>query len=133
MSGKPDTSVLSSCWLSSSVPAYQLRFEPPCNCSCWRSSSTDPAAALPGRQIQHSAVCSVLCEVAERKVERIKMDQSVAPEKFWKLPELIERMVSFLNARSTLCLLQSRVMDKETLQKSIVIIYRLRQLWLYIY
>ena len=133
MSGKPDTSVLSSCWLSSSVPAYQLRFEPPCNCSCWHSSSTDPAAALPGRQIQHSAVCSVLCEVAERKVERIKMDQSVAPEKFWKLPELIERMVSFLNARSTLCLLQSRVMDKETLQKSIVIIYRLRQLWLYIY
>ena len=46
----------------------------------------------------------------------MKMEQSV--EKFWNLPELVERLVSFLNPRSTLCLLQSNVLDKETLQES---------------
>ena len=46
----------------------------------------------------------------------MKMDQSV--EKFWNLPELVERLVSFLNPRSTLCLLQSNVLEKETLQES---------------
>ena len=45
------------------------------------------------------------------------MDQPGPVEKFWNQPELIEMLVSFLNARSILCLLQSRVMDKETLQK----------------
>ena len=47
------------------------------------------------------------------------MDQPDAVLRFLKLPELIERLVSFLNPRSTLHLLQSRVMDKETLQKSL--------------
>ena len=46
------------------------------------------------------------------------MDQPGPVEKFWNQPELIEMLVSFLNARSTLCLLQSRVMNKETMQKS---------------
>ena len=46
------------------------------------------------------------------------MDQSWPVEKFWNQPELIEMLFSFLNARSTLCLLQSKVMDKETQQKS---------------
>ena len=47
------------------------------------------------------------------------MDQPDAVLRFLKLPELIEKLVSFLNPRSTLHLLQSRVMDKETLQKSL--------------
>ena len=46
------------------------------------------------------------------------MDQSGPVERFLNLPELIERLVSFLDARSTLCLLRSRVMDKETREKS---------------
>ena len=46
------------------------------------------------------------------------MEESDAVLKFWNLPELIERLFSFLNPRSTLRLLQSHVMDKQTLQKS---------------
>ena len=46
------------------------------------------------------------------------MDQPRPVERFLKLPELIERLVSFLDAQSTLCLLRSRVMDKETREKS---------------
>ena len=46
------------------------------------------------------------------------MDQPRPVERFLNLPELIERLVSFLDARSTLCLLRSRVMDKETREKS---------------
>ena len=51
-----------------------------------------------------------------RQVER-KMD--AATKKFWSLPELGERLVSFLDPLSVLHLVQSRVMEKETLQRSL--------------
>ena len=42
-----------------------------------------------------------------------------AARKFWTTPELGERLVSLLDPLSTLRLIQSDVMDKETLQKSL--------------
>ena len=42
-----------------------------------------------------------------------------AAKKFWTLPELGETLISFLDPLSTLRLMQSNVMDKETLQKSL--------------
>ena len=48
-----------------------------------------------------------------------KMEQSEAEHRFLKLPELIERLISLLNPFTTLRLLQSGVVDKETLQKSL--------------
>ena len=41
-----------------------------------------------------------------------------AAKKFWSLPELGERLVSFLDPLSALHLAQSKVMEKETLKKS---------------
>ena len=41
-----------------------------------------------------------------------------ATKKFWSIPELGERLVSFLDPLSTLHLVQSNVMDKAILQKS---------------
>ena len=46
------------------------------------------------------------------------MEQADAVQMFWKLPKLIGRLVSFLDLRSTLRLLQSHLMDKQILQKS---------------
>ena len=43
----------------------------------------------------------------------------MAEDKFWNLPELIERLISLLDPLSALCLLQSHVIDKEILQKSL--------------
>ena len=42
-----------------------------------------------------------------------------ATKKFWTLPELGERLVSFMDPLSVLHLAQSTVMDKETLKKSL--------------
>ena len=47
-------------------------------------------------------------------------EKSLADEKFWKTPELVERLISMLDPRSALRLLiQSSAVDKETLQKSL--------------
>ena len=46
------------------------------------------------------------------------MEQLDSVQMFWKLPELVEKLVSFLDPRSTLHLLQSHVMDKKSLQDS---------------
>ena len=43
----------------------------------------------------------------------------MAEDKFWNLPELIERLISLLDPLSALCLLQSHVIDREILQKSL--------------
>ena len=43
----------------------------------------------------------------------------VAAEKFWTIPELGERLVSLLDPLSALRLIESNVMDKEILQKSL--------------
>ena len=40
-------------------------------------------------------------------------------EKFWRTPELVEKLVSKLDPLSTLHLIQSGVMDKEILQKGL--------------
>ena len=42
-----------------------------------------------------------------------------AAKKFWTLPELGERLVSFLDPLSVLHLAQSKVMEKKTLQNSL--------------
>ena len=42
-----------------------------------------------------------------------------AAEKFWTIPELVERLVSLLDPLSTLRLIESKVMEKEILQKSL--------------
>ena len=42
-----------------------------------------------------------------------------AVEKFWTIPELGERLVSLLDPLSALRLIESNVMDKEILQKSL--------------
>lgn len=46
-------------------------------------------------------------------------EQSIAEKKFWNTPELIERLISSLDPASALRLLQSSVMDKDILQKSL--------------
>ena len=46
------------------------------------------------------------------------MDQCEAKDKFMNIPELIERLISFLDPLSALRLLQSKVIDKKILQKS---------------
>ena len=46
-------------------------------------------------------------------------EQLAADEKFWKTPELVERLVSMLDPLSTWCLIQSSLVDKEILQKGI--------------
>ena len=46
-------------------------------------------------------------------------EQLDADEKFWKTPELVERLVSMLGPLSTLCLVQSGLVDKEILQKGL--------------
>ena len=45
--------------------------------------------------------------------------QLAVVEKFWKTPELVEKLVSKLDPLSTLRLIQSGVMDKEILQKGL--------------
>ena len=45
-----------------------------------------------------------------------KMDPA---KKFWTLPELGEKLISFLDPLSTWCLFQSNLVEKETLQKSL--------------
>ena len=47
------------------------------------------------------------------------MEQSEAEQMFWKIPEVVERLFSWLDPASALCLVQCHVMDKETLQKSL--------------
>ena len=47
------------------------------------------------------------------------MEQSEAEQMLWKIPEVVERLYSWLDPASALCLIQSHVMDKETLQKSL--------------
>ena len=47
------------------------------------------------------------------------MDQCEAKDKFMNIPELIERLISFLDPLSALSLLQSKVIDKKILQKSL--------------
>ena len=47
------------------------------------------------------------------------MEQSEAERMFWKIPEVVERLYSWLDPASALRLIQSHVMDKETLQKSL--------------
>ena len=46
------------------------------------------------------------------------MEQSEAEQKFLNIPELIERLMSFLDIESALHLTQSQVVDKQTLQKA---------------
>ena len=46
-------------------------------------------------------------------------EQLDAGEKFWKTPELGERLLSMLDPLSTRHLIQSGVMDKKILQKSL--------------
>ena len=47
-------------------------------------------------------------------------EKCLADEKFWKTPELVEKLISMLDPRSALRLLiQSSAVDKETLQKSL--------------
>ena len=47
------------------------------------------------------------------------MEQSEAEQKFLNIPELIARLISFLDPLSALHLLQSHVIDKKILQKSL--------------
>ena len=47
------------------------------------------------------------------------MEQSEAGLKFWNIPELIERLISFLDPLSALHLLQSNAVDKKIIQKSL--------------
>ena len=49
----------------------------------------------------------------------MSFEQSVSDEKFWRTPELLERLVSLLDPMSALRLIQSSVVDKEILQKSL--------------
>ena len=47
------------------------------------------------------------------------LEKSLAKEKLWKIPELVERLASMLDPRSVLYLIQSSVIDKDILQKSL--------------
>ena len=47
------------------------------------------------------------------------LEKSLAKEKLWKFPELVERLASMLDPRSVLYLIQSSVVDKDILQKSL--------------
>ena len=44
---------------------------------------------------------------------------SESERKFWNLPEMIERLISLLDPLSALSLLQSKLIDKKILQKSL--------------
>ena len=46
-------------------------------------------------------------------------EQLAADGKFWKTPEMVERLVSMLDPLSTLRLVQSGLVDKEILQKGL--------------
>ena len=82
------------------------------NCS---ASSASPTTAA----WQANPASNQLCGQSSVEFVEVKrmMEQSDSVQMFWKQPELIGRLISFLNLGSTLQLLQAHVMEKRTLQK----------------
>ena len=47
------------------------------------------------------------------------MEEIQADQKLWNIPEVVERLFSLLDPASALCLVQSRLLSKDILQKSL--------------